>query len=131
MVLNMRCSVDCLLTDGEGLAQGLGFPPEYLKSLRIPGLPLHDLRLKVGAPVILLRNLDPASGLCNGTRLLLVKIGKQCLQARILMGDHAGKTVLIPRIALNCDTKALPVKLRRLQFPVRLTFALTISKVNR
>jgi hypothetical protein len=51
MVLNMRCSVDCLLTDGEGLAQDLGFPPEYLNSLRIPGLLLHDLRLKVGAPV--------------------------------------------------------------------------------
>jgi ATP-dependent DNA helicase PIF1 len=123
-------SADCLIMEGEELAEGLGFPQEYLNSLTIPGLPLHDLRLKVGAPIILLRNLDAAAGLCNGTRLLLLQVGRRCLQARILMGDHRGKTVLIPRIALDSVPKALPVKFRRLQFPVRLAFALTINKVG-
>lgn len=123
-------SADCVITEGEELAEGLGFLQEYLNSLTIPGLPLHDLRLKVGAPIILLRNLDAAAGLCNGTRLLLLQVGRRCLQARILMGDHRGKTVLIPRIALDSVTKALPVKFQRLQFPVRLAFALTINKVS-
>jgi hypothetical protein len=47
---------------------------------------------------------------------------------RILMGDHNGKVVMIPRIALNSVTKTLPI-IQRLQFLVRLAFALTINKV--
>ena len=43
---------------------------EYLHSLNFNGVPPHILYLKVGAPVILLRNLDQSVGLCNGTRLL-------------------------------------------------------------
>ena len=44
------------------------FPLEYIHSLDIPGMPPHELRLKKGCPVILLRNLDPEKGLCNGLR---------------------------------------------------------------
>jgi PIF1-like helicase len=32
------------------------------------GLPTHCLYFKVGALVVLLRNLNVADGLCNGTR---------------------------------------------------------------
>ena len=39
-------------------------PPELLHSLKISGLPNHCLDLKVGAPVILLRNLNQSIGLC-------------------------------------------------------------------
>ena len=34
-------------------------PPEVLQNICLPGLPLSKLRLKVGAPVMLLRNLCP------------------------------------------------------------------------
>ena len=40
---------------------------EYLNSLVSSSLPLPHLELKVGCPVMLLRNLDPPKGLCNGT----------------------------------------------------------------
>ncbi|KAG7558280.1 hypothetical protein FFLO_02843 [Filobasidium floriforme] len=93
-------------------------------------MPLHLLELKVGAPIILLRNLDPANGLCNGTRLLLTAIQPRVLRAKIVFGDHAGKEVLIPRIALDIAHQSLPFKLRRLQFPVRLAFSLTINKAQ-
>ncbi|XP_076885825.1 uncharacterized protein LOC143535472 [Bidens hawaiensis] len=45
------------------------YSPELLNGLRISGLPNHKLILKVGVPVMLLRNLNQKEGLCNGTRL--------------------------------------------------------------
>ncbi|GKA95991.1 DNA helicase [Tanacetum coccineum] len=45
------------------------YPNEYLNSLKFAGLPPHRLELKVGAPIILLRNLNLTGGLCNGTRI--------------------------------------------------------------
>ncbi|RCV25517.1 hypothetical protein SETIT_5G173100v2 [Setaria italica] len=44
------------------------YPSEFLNTLTPNGLPPHLLKLKIGCPVILLRNIDPANGLCNGTR---------------------------------------------------------------
>ena len=45
------------------------YPVEFLQQLNAGGLPPALLCLKVGSPVILLRNLDPGEGLCNGTRM--------------------------------------------------------------
>ncbi|OWZ16478.1 Helitron helicase [Phytophthora megakarya] len=45
------------------------FPDEFLASLCILGVPPHKLNLKVGAPIILFRNINGESGLCNRTRL--------------------------------------------------------------
>ena len=45
------------------------YGPELLNSINCSGLPPHKLILKVGVPVMLLRNIDQSSGLCNGTRL--------------------------------------------------------------
>ena len=47
------------------------YPSEFFNSLTLNGLPPHVLKLKLGCPVILLRNIEPANGLCNGTRLLV------------------------------------------------------------
>ena len=41
------------------------YPNEYLNSLNPTGLPLFALTLKVGCPIILLRNIVPKDGLCN------------------------------------------------------------------
>ena len=50
------------------------YPVEFPNSLNLSGLPLHEIKLKAGAVVILLRNPDPHSGLCNGTRLIITAI---------------------------------------------------------
>jgi ATP-dependent DNA helicase PIF1 len=47
------------------------YPSEFLNTLTPNGLPPHVLKLKIGCPVILLRNIDSTSGLCNGIRLVV------------------------------------------------------------
>ena len=51
--------------------QELLYPTEFLNSLRFPGIPNHQLNLKIGYVVMLLRNINQSSGLCNGTRLIV------------------------------------------------------------
>ncbi|XP_074326774.1 uncharacterized protein LOC141664719 [Apium graveolens] len=46
------------------------FPVEHLNSLKIPGVPRHELKLKDGVVVMLMRNLNQTIGLCNGTRMM-------------------------------------------------------------
>jgi hypothetical protein len=41
--------------------------PEFLNTIVCSGLPRHKLRLKIGVSVMLMRNINPAVGLCNGT----------------------------------------------------------------
>ncbi|KAL8100518.1 hypothetical protein AgCh_032684 [Apium graveolens] len=56
---------------GSQTDQMQSFPPEYLNSINIPGLALHELKLKVGVVVMLTRNLNQTLGLCNGTRMIV------------------------------------------------------------
>jgi len=44
---------------------------EFLNTLEVSGMPSHKLSFKIGAPVMLLCNLDPLTGLCNGTHLII------------------------------------------------------------
>ena len=84
------------------------YPVEFLNSLNLSGLPLHDIKLKVGAAVVLLRNLDPHSGLCNGTRLIITAIHAYLLEGAIITGEYIGLKTTIPRIALQPPIPAFP-----------------------
>ena len=100
--------------------------PDFLNTIELSGLPRHDLRLKRNMVVMLLRNLSPIEGLCNGTRLLVQDvIHGRLLQAVIATGTHAGNVVIIPRIKLSPDEGVYPFSWSRLQFPVRIAFAMT------
>ena len=123
-------SADSVQFDDAGMNEHQPYSPEYLNSLVSSSLPLAHLALKVGCPVMLLRNLDASKGLCNGTRLRVLEIRRKVLKCRIISGDakFAGKVVFIPRITLASSAEDLPLPLRRRQFPVRLAFAMTINK---
>lgn len=104
------------------------YPTEVLNQISCSGLPNHLLRLKKNCTVILMRNLDARNGLCNGTRLKILSWGNRVLKAQILFGQHQGKVVFIPRIPLIPSDNTIPVKLKRIQFPIKLAYAITINK---
>ena len=123
-------SADSVEFDDPAMNEHQPYAPEYLNSLVSRSLPLAHLGLKVGCLIMLLRNLDPSKGLCNGTRLRVSQIRARVLKCRIISGDakFAGNVVFIPRITLAPSAEDLPLPLRRRQFPVRLAFAMTVSK---
>jgi ATP-dependent DNA helicase PIF1 len=63
------------------------YPSEFLNTLTPNGLPLHVLKLKKNCSVILLWNIDPANGLCNGTRLVIHNFQKNVIDAEIVLGS--------------------------------------------
>lgn len=102
--------------------------PEFLSSLRTSGLPNHHIKLKVGVPVMLIRNIDQSEGLCNGTRLIITKLGIHVLQASIVSGKGYGQLVYIPRMDMSPSQSPWPFKLNRRQFPIVVSYAMTINK---
>ena len=62
-------SIDSLISDDP--EETNNFPTEYLNSLTPSGMPPHELKLKIGATIMLLRNLNAANGQCNGTRAII------------------------------------------------------------
>lgn len=121
-------SADSLSADDAGRADA-PINTDLLHKLTSGGLPHHELRLKVGAVIILLRNLDPSRGLSNGVRLRVECIRRNSyLRCKIISGRKKGDDVLIPRIKLAGDSTHLPYSWVRLQFPVKLAYCMTINK---
>jgi len=77
---------------------------------------------------MLLRNLYATKGLCNGTRMIVTRLGFRCIEVQILGGDFPGTKKLIPRILLATTEGELPLILRPKQFPIKLCFAMTVNK---
>ena len=83
-------SLDSVLDE----SQAVHFPIEFLNSLEISGFPSHLLSLKVSAPIIILRSLDPPK-VTNGTRCVITKLSANTIEAKISHGRYAGYDIII------------------------------------
>ncbi len=84
---------------GASVATGVSmdslYPVKFLKNLRFSCIANHELQLKVGVLILLLRNLNQSIGLCNGTRLIVKRLGQRVIEAEIITGNNVGKCVFI------------------------------------
>ncbi|XP_074305434.1 uncharacterized protein LOC141640599 [Silene latifolia] len=85
--------------------QFTAYPTEYLNNLHLQGLPNHELKLKRGMPVILLRNINLSQGLCNGTRL---KNNSGAAETGILQSDMYIMSILV--MTMNLPVVFVPVQ---------------------
>ena len=74
---------------------------------------------------MLLCNLD-APRLCKETWLNLKALMPNVIQATIMTGCAKGKDAFIPRIPIIPSD--FPIEFKRLQFPVHLSYTMTINK---
>jgi len=108
----------------------LNYPVEYLNEINCSGLPLSKLEVKVGCPIMVLKNLDARNGVCNGSRGILTNFSRRVLEVKLLTGGHTGRRVFIPRVSNEPTDEQVAFKFIRRQFPVRLCFAITINKLQ-
>ncbi|XP_019166522.1 PREDICTED: ATP-dependent DNA helicase PIF1-like [Ipomoea nil] len=121
------CDTVCKANANAGIL-GDVHTPEFLNGIRASGVPNHSLTLKIGSPVMLLRNVDHSVGLCNGTRLVITKLADRVIEAGLMDGANKGTKVSIPRMSMSPSDTRLPFKFQRRQFPLMLSYAMTINK---
>lgn len=101
---------------------------EFLNDIKCSGMPNHRLCFKLGVPVMLLRNIDISSGLCNRARLRIFHLGRHVIGAQVISGAHSGEKAFIQRMNLIPSDSSSSVIFQRRQFPLSLCFAMTINK---
>ncbi|KAF1876525.1 hypothetical protein Lal_00021239 [Lupinus albus] len=102
--------------------------PEFLSKLSTSSIPNHKIKLKIGTPIMLLRNLDLSEGLCNGIRLIVTQMANHVLEAKIMSDKNVGNIIYILRMSISPSQTQWPFKLIRRQFPIIVSYAMTINK---
>jgi len=97
-------------SDVQDEVQSEWFTSEFLNDIKCSRIPNHELKLKTGVPIMLLRNIDQAKGLCNGTRLQVNHLGKKVISATVIIGQNIGDKDFIPRVDLVPSDSRLPFK---------------------
>jgi hypothetical protein len=106
------------------------YPVEVLNTLTPSGMAPHQLTLRVGAPVVFLRNLNRDQGMMNGTRGILLALRPWSVQVQLTTGPRSGESFVVPRINLtSSDSGDDHIRFIR-RMPLRLAYCMTINKAQ-
>ena len=89
---------DSVVTDGVETPYN-DINDEVLNSLNPCGLPAHSITLKIGCPVMIIRNINDAKGLCNGTRMIVTELRSNYVVVKHLNGSESFAILRIPLVA--------------------------------
>jgi len=109
--------------------KGTMMTPEFMEELANKNhqIPPSTLRIFRGSKVRLLRNFHPSRGLCNGTILLVHRVGRHFLEAQIISDtEFNGQIEILFRFKFEVESKALTFS--RIQFPIASAFAGTVHR---
>lgn len=73
---------------------------KFFNKIKLSGLSNHELKLKIGVSVILLRNIDKSFGYCNSTRLIVTKLEENIIKASVLSCENVGQKNFIIRLLI-------------------------------
>ncbi|GBM27570.1 hypothetical protein AVEN_97084-1 [Araneus ventricosus] len=119
-------SSDSIISEDQNDMQD--YPHGFLHDLTPSGMQPPALMLKKGVIAMLLRNLNPKQGLCNGTRLSITGLHENFIRAKIVSECNPGGVVFLARIELAPSDVNLPFVLKRRQFPLIPAYVMTINK---
>ncbi|KAI0560144.1 ATP-dependent DNA helicase RRM3 [Gracilaria domingensis] len=110
--------------DGDRIQTVLG--PEVTYNYAPTGVPPHNLFLKVGVPVMVIRNvLHPH--LVNGKMFVVTGVSRRCVGIAEMNSDgQLTQNHVLHRIDFKFEY--IGIEVRRRQFPIRLAFAATVHK---
>ena len=103
-------------------------PTKFLNSFELLGMPPHILKLKVGAPVMVLQNIHPLY-LYNGTQCIVRLLGAIALKRQLPQAIAKNRIFSATDSLIPSDSN-IPFEFKRLQFPVRVCFAMSTNKAQ-
>ena len=114
------------------------FPVETMNAYNPGSLPRHNIQVKPGCSLMLLRNMNLYEGLANGTRLRLLSVhkDKKVMQVEVLTGPKSNscyslKDRTFPLFRIPCtNNNDRYIQMTRRQFPIRLTYCMSINKAQ-
>ena len=100
---------------------------EFLHSLKSPGVPDHNLELKLNCLCLVMRSISVQDHVVNNTKVILRDLGRKYINVEIL-SEH--RQVLLPRIVFRFTLPRSGVTVERRQFPLRPCYAIMVNKVQ-
>jgi hypothetical protein len=119
-------SSDWIEEDGQEISDHPVGTQELLNSLTEPGIPPHELKLKIGTICRLTRNFDASRGLTKNTRVIIRALHRFSVEVETIAGIIAGQTVEAVCHSTTRNTLALLIIIFR-QF---ITFLASTRRFN-
>ncbi|KAF3405665.1 ATP-dependent DNA helicase PIF1 [Penicillium rolfsii] len=108
-----------------------GAEADLLSVLNEPGVPSHELSLKIGAVASVMRNFSVEKNLVKNMRVQVVNLLPNVVQVRLLqrtcLPNTQPPTFYLPRITFEFRPHRANWTVQRRQFPLRLAYATTFN----